>query len=256
MTVRVEHHEAVAVVTIDRPEVRNAVDGPTAAALADAFRAFERDDARRVAVLTGAGGYFCSGADLKAMANDPERRNRVDPEGDGPMGPTRRSLDKPVLAAIEGYCVAGGLELALWCDLRVAARDAQLGFFDRRWGVPLIDGGTIRVTRLIGQSRALDMLLTGRAVGADEAHSFGLVNRVTEPGRALEVAIDLAQQISRFPQQVMRADRRSALSQWGLSLHEAMKREFDWGITAAASGELEEGAARFAGGEGRHGSFD
>ena len=256
MPVRVEHHDAVTVVTIDRPEVRNAVDGPTAAELAEAFRGFEADDTKRVAILTGAGGYFCSGADLKAMAGDPERRNRVDPEGDGPMGPTRMVLDKPVLAAIEGYCVAGGLELALWCDLRIAARDAQLGFFDRRWGVPLIDGGTIRITRLIGQSRALDMLLTGRAVGAEEAHAFGLVNRVTEPGRALEVALELANDIARFPQQVMRADRRSALAQWGMPLEDAMRQEFDWGITAAASGELEEGAARFADGAGRHGSFD
>ena len=256
MPVRVETHEAVTTVTIDRPEVRNAVDGPTAAALAEAFRALEADDSQRVGILTGAGGHFCAGADLKAMANDPERRNRVDPEGDGPMGPTRMALDKPVIAALEGYCVAGGLELALWCDLRVAARDAQLGFFDRRWGVPLIDGGTIRVSRLIGQSRAMDMLLTGRAVGAEEALSFGLVNRVTEPGRALDVARDLAEQIARFPQQVMRADRRSAVAQWGLKLEDAMRQEFDWGITAAASGELEEGAARFAGGAGRHGSFE
>ena len=256
MPVRVESHEAVTVVTIDRTEVRNAVDGPTAAALADAIRAFEADESQRVAVLTGAGGHFCAGADLKAMANDPDRRNRVDPEGDGPMGPTRMALDKPVIAALEGYCVAGGLELALWCDLRVAARDAQLGFFDRRWGVPLIDGGTIRVSRLIGQSRAMDMLLTGRAVGAEEALTFGLVNRVTEPGRALDVARDLAGQIARFPQQVMRADRRSAIAQWGLTLEDAMRQEFDWGITAAASGELEEGAARFADGAGRHGSFE
>ena len=256
MPVRVERREAVTVVAIDRPEVRNAVDRPTAEELAAAFREFGADDSQRVAVLTGDHGHFCAGADLKAMANEPERSNRVDPEGDGPMGPTRMALDKPVIAAIEGYCVAGGLELALWCDLRVAARDAQLGFFDRRWGVPLIDGGTIRITRLIGQSRAMDMLLTGRAVGAEEAHTFGLVNRVTEPGRAREVAVELAEQIARFPQQVMRADRRSALSQWGLDLEAAMRQEFDWGIAAAASGELQEGAARFAGGAGRHGSFE
>jgi len=256
MPVRVERHEAVTVVTIDRPEVRNAVDRPTAEDLAEAFRGFEADGAQRVAVLTGTEGHFCAGADLKAMANEPERANRVDPEGDGPMGPTRMVLDKPVLAAIEGYCVAGGLELALWCDLRIAARDAQLGFFDRRWGVPLIDGGTIRISRLIGQSRAMDMLLTGRAVGAEEAQGFGLVNRVTEPGRALDVALELAGQIARFPQEVMRADRRSALAQWGLNMDDAMGQEFDWGVAAAASGELEQGAARFAGGAGRHGNFD
>ena len=246
----------VLVVTIDRPEVRNAVDGPTAAALADAVRSFEKDDNLRLAVLTGTDGHFCAGADLKAMANDPARANRIDNEGDGPMGPTRMTLDKPVIAAIEGYAVAGGLELALWCDLRVAAEGATLGFFDRRWGVPLIDGGTIRITRLIGQSRALDLLLTGRGIPAAEAHAIGLVNRLAPSGRALEMAVELAQEIARFPQAVMRADRRSALTQWGLSMDDAMGREFEWGIEAASTGETQRGAERFAEGHGRHGDFE
>ena len=256
MTVHTEIRGPVLVVTIDRPEVRNAVDRPTADALAEAFRSFDTDDEAKVAVLTGAGGYFCAGADLKAMAEDPDRANRIDAEGDGPMGPSRMQLDKPVIAAIEGYAVAGGLELALWCDLRVAAEGATLGFFDRRWGVPLIDGGTIRVTRLIGQSRALDLLLTGRAVGAEEAHGLGLVNRLAPQGNALDTAIELANDIARFPQVVMRADRRSAISQWGLSIEDAMRREFDWGITAAMTGETQQGAERFAEGHGRHGNFD
>ena len=254
--VRTETTGAVLVVTIDLPEVRNAVDGPTAAALSAVFRSFADDEDLLVAVLTGADGHFCAGADLKAMANDPDRANRIDADGDGPMGPTRMTLDKPVIAAIEGYAVAGGLELALWCDLRIAASEATLGFFDRRWGVPLIDGGTIRITRLIGQSRALDMLLTGRAVGAREAFEMGLVNRLVEPGSALQTATDLAAEIARFPQAVMRADRRSALSQWGSSLEDAMAREFAWGIEAAATGETQHGAERFASGHGRHGDFD
>jgi enoyl-CoA hydratase len=255
-TIRTETHGAVLVVTIDRPEVRNAVDGPTAAALAAAFRGFEANEDLLVAVLTGSQGHFCAGADLKAMANDPGRANRIDASGDGPMGPTRMILDKPVLAAVEGYAVAGGLELALWCDLRVAAAGATLGFFDRRWGVPLIDGGTVRVTRLIGQSRALDLLLTGRGVGAEEALDMGLVNRVVDTGAALQAAIDLATEIARFPRAVMRADRRSALSQWGSSIEDAMAREFEWGIEAASSGETQQGAERFAAGRGRHGDFD
>ena len=259
-TVRVERHDSVMVVTIDRPEVRNAVDGPTATVLADAFRSFEADDDVKAGVLTGSGGHFCAGADLKALAQEPERANKAewlegpDP-GDGPMGPTRRAPSKPVIAAIEGYAVAGGLELALWCDLRVAARDAQLGFFDRRWGVPLIDGGTIRLPRLIGQSRALDMVLTGRAVAADEALSFGLVNRVCEPGSALEEAIVLARQIGSFPQTCMRSDRRSLLEQWGLPFDDALAHEFRLGMVTIASGESTEGAGRFTGGAGRHGEF-
>lgn len=258
--VTVSRRDAVTIVTIDRPEVRNAVDGPTAAALADAFRSFEEDDSAAVGILTGAGGHFCSGADLKAMARDPERSNKVvwngDAEpGDGPMGPTRSAPSKPVIAAIEGYAVAGGLELALWCDLRVAARDANLGFFDRRWGVPLIDGGTIRIARLIGQSRALDMVLTGRAVGADEALAFGLVNRTCEPGSALDTALALALDIAGFPQACMRSDRRSLLEQWDRPFDDALANEFRLGMEAVASGETSAGAGRFAGGEGRHGAF-
>ncbi len=255
-TVAVQQRASVTVVTIDRPEVRNAVDGPTAGALADAFRSFAEDDSQLVAVLTGSDGTFCAGADLKAMANEPERANRIDPEGDAPMGPTRMVIDKPVIAAIEGHAVAGGMELLLWCDLRVASSDATFGFYDRRWGVPLIDGGTIRLPRLIGQSRALDMILTGRAVGGIEAHEIGLVNRLTEPGQALPEAIALAEDLARFPQAVMRADRRSLHAQWGLGLDAAMAQEFSWGIEAAASGETQAGAARFASGKGRHGSFD
>lgn len=247
---------AVWTITIARPEVRNAVDGPTAQALADAFRDFDRDEDARVAVVTGSDGYFCAGADLKAMANEPERANRVAPDGDGPMGPTRMTLQKPVIAAVEGYCVAGGLELALWSDLRVAARNATFGFFDRRWGVPLIDGGTIRLPRLIGASRALDMIITGRPVSAEEAHTFGLANRLADPGGALDAAIELARDIARFPQMCMRADRLSAIRQWDLSLSDALAREFEGGMQAVASGETQTGAARFASGEGRHGDFE
>jgi enoyl-CoA hydratase len=253
--VRVEREGAVTVVTIDRPEVRNAVDGPTAAGLADAFRDFDADEDATVAILTGAGGAFCAGADLKALASDPERTNRVEPDGDGPMGPTRMVMSKPVIAAIEGHAVAGGLELALWCDLRVAADDAVLGFFDRRWGVPLIDGGTVRLPRLIGQSRALDLILTGRPVPAPEAHEMGLVNRLAPSGQALAAARALAGEIARYPQACMRSDRRSALEQWELTLDEAMRHEFTLGIETVASGETLEGARRFAEGKGRHGDF-
>lgn len=256
MTVHTETRGPVLIVTIGRPEVRNAVDRPTAEALAGAFRSFEADDELSVAVLTGAGGHFCAGADLKAMANDPQRANRIDPEGDGPMGPSRMELDKPVIAAIEGYAVAGGLELALWCDLRVAAEGATLGFFDRRWGVPLIDGGTIRITRLIGQSRAMDLLLTGRGVPATEAAEMGLVNRLAPPGGALDTAVDIARDIARYPQAVMRADRRSALHHWGMDTQDAMRQEFEWGVAAATTGETQRGAERFASGKGRHGDFD
>lgn len=254
--VRIEQRGPVTIVTIDRPEVRNAVDGPTAQELAEAFRSFERDDRRSVAILTGSGGTFCAGADLKAMAGDPARANRIDPEGDGPMGPTRMVLDKPVLAAIEGHAVAGGMELLLWCDLRVAAEDATFGFYDRRWGVPLIDGGTVRLPRLIGQSRALDMILTGRPVAAPEAFEMGLVNRITAPGEALDGAVALAEDLTRFPQAVMRADRRSVHSQWDNTLDGALAREFSGGIAAAATGETQAGAERFASGKGRHGSFE
>lgn len=254
-TVVVTTEGPVTVVEIARPEVRNAVDGPTAQALADAFREFERADDALAGVLVGAGGTFCAGADLKALADDPERANQVAPEGDGPMGPTRAVTTKPVIAAIEGHAVAGGLELALWCDLRVAARDAVLGFFDRRWGVPLIDGGTVRLPRLIGQSRALDLLLTGRAVGADEAYDIGLVNRLVEPGDARAAAVALARDIARFPQRSLRSDRRSALEQWDIPFDEALANEFSYGIETIASGETQAGARRFAAGRGRHGDF-
>lgn len=253
MTVRYETRGPIAIVTIDRPEVRNAVDRPTAEALAAAFRRFEADEALSVAVLTGAGGTFCAGADLKAVAEG--RGNRTEPDGDGPMGPTRMFLEKPVIAAVEGYAVAGGLELALWCDLRVAARDATFGVFCRRWGVPLIDGGTVRLPRLIGHSRAMDLILTGRPVSGEEAFQIGLVNRLAEPGKALEVALDLAKELSRFPQRCLRSDRRSAYEQWGLPFLAAMENEFRLGMETIASGETREGASRFAAGKGRHGSF-
>ena len=250
-TVRYETQGPVAVVTIDRPEVRNAVDGATAAALADAFRAFDADENLATAVFTGAGGTFCAGADLKAVAGG--TGNRVGRDGDGPMGPTRMLLSKPVVAAVEGYAVAGGLELALWCDMRVAASNAVFGVFCRRWGVPLIDGGTIRLPRLIGHSHALDLILTGRGVSGDEALRMGLANRITEPGHALEAAIALANELAALPQLCMRSDRRSSYEQWGLSLDDALVRETDLGREVIRSGETQAGAARFAAGAGRHG---
>mgnify|MGYP001263116066 CR=1 FL=1 len=252
MTVRVERRGVVTTVVIDRPERRNAVDRATAAALAEAFRAFERDDQARVAVLWGAGGTFCAGADLKAAAAGD--MNRVAPEGDGPMGPSRLLLDKPVIAAIEGHAVAGGLELAVWCDLRVAAEDATLGVFCRRWGVPLIDGGTVRLPRLIGQGRALDLILTGRPVDAREALGIGLIDRVVPPGQARARAEALAAEIAAFPQDCLRADRRSAYEQWDLPLGAALHNELRLG--AAALPAAADGVRRFAGGAGRHGSFD
>jgi enoyl-CoA hydratase len=252
--VRFEQEGPVAVVTIDRPDVRNAVDGPTAAALAEAFRRFESDGALCVAVLTGAGGTFCAGADLKAGSEG--RGNRVGEDGDGPMGPTRMLLAKPVIAAVEGYAVAGGLELALWCDLRVAARDAVFGVYCRRWGVPLIDGGTIRLPRLIGQSHALDLILTGRGVSGDEALRMGLANRLVERGRSLEVALALAKDLARLPQQCLRGDRRSAIEQWDLDLSAALRHETRIGLAVIRSGETSQGIDRFRGGAGRHGAFD
>ena len=253
MTVRYELRSEVAVVTIDRPEVRNAVDVPTARALADAFRRFEADDAALVAVLTGGGGHFCAGADLKAVAAGESRD--FSPEADGPMGPTRMQLEKPVIAAIEGPAVAGGLELALWCDLRVVAEDAVLGVFCRRFGVPLIDLGTIRLPRLIGHSRAIDLILTGRAVSAEEAERIGLANRVVPTGHALRAAIELAQEIAAHPQRCMRGDRRSAIEQWGMSEAEAIRNEVSIGVDTIESGETVSGAKRFRDGVGRHGSF-
>jgi len=254
MSVRFETNGPVAIVTIDRPEVRNAVDRPTAEALADAFRRFEAEESLLVAILTGAGGTFCAGADLKAVAEG--RGNRTAPDGDGPMGPTRMLLEKPVIAAVEGYAVAGGLELALWCDFRVAARNAVFGVFCRRWGVPLIDGGTVRLPRLIGHSRAMDLILTGRPVSGEEAYQIGLANRLAEPGKALDVALELARELARFPQRCLRSDRRSAYEQWGLPFDEALRNEFRLGMATIESGETREGANRFAAGKGRHGSYE
>ncbi len=245
---------SVARVTINRPEARNAVDRDVAEGLARAFRRFDEDETAHVAVLTGADGHFCAGADLKAVGSG--RGNRVEPEGDGPMGPTRMSLDKPVIAAVEGHAVAGGLELAIWCDLRVAARDAIFGVYCRRWGVPLVDGGTVRLPRLIGHSHAMDLILTGRGVGGDEAMRMGLVNRLVEKGEALPAAIALAKEIADFPPLCMRADRRSAIGQWGLEEPDAMRAESQAGLDVILSGETREGARRFAGGAGRHGRFE
>jgi enoyl-CoA hydratase len=250
MSVATTQDEDVLVVTLDRPDVRNAVDAPTAAALADAFRAFDADPGTRVAVLTGAGGTFCAGADLKAFGTD--RANRVRDTGDGPMGVTRLHLTKPVIAAVEGHAVAGGLELALWCDLRVAARDAVFGVFCRRWGVPLVDGGTVRLPRLIGQSRALDLVLTGRAVEAPEAFAIGLANRLCAPGEALPTARALAHDLARLPQTCLRTDRQSVLEQWGLEHDDAMANELTLGRAALNAPDL--AVARFLQGEGRHGA--
>lgn len=253
MTIRTRTDGPVLVVTIDRPEVRNAVDRPTADALEQAFVAFDADDALAVAVLTGADGTFCAGADLKGVSEG--RGNRVTLDGPGPMGPTRLVLDKPVIAAVEGYAVAGGLELAVWCDLRVAAHDAVFGVYCRRWGVPLVDGGTIRLPRLIGHSHALDLILTGRGVAGEEAQRMGLANRLTEPGGALEAAVELAHQLAAFPQVCLRGDRRSSYEQWSLDLPDALANETEIGLAAIESGETLEGAQRFAGGAGRHGQF-
>lgn len=252
MTVQYHADGAVVTVTIDRPRVRNAVDSDTASALVDCFRRFAADDALAVAVLTGTGGNFCSGFDLKAVAAGAP--NRISEDGDGPMGPTRLALDKPVIAAIEGYAVAGGLELALWCDLRVAAADATLGVFNRRFGVPLIDLGTVRLPRIVGHGRAMDLILTGRPVLADEAHMIGLVDRLVEPGTALTEARSLARRLAELPQRALRADRRSVIAQWSLSIDEAMRAEYRGGIEVMQSGEAIDGARRFSDGSGRHGS--
>ncbi|MFC3572655.1 crotonase/enoyl-CoA hydratase family protein [Streptomyces yaanensis] len=251
MPVRIERQGYVTTVVLSRPEARNAVDGPTAAALAAAFREFEADESARVAVLWGEGGTFCAGADLKAIGT--ERGNRVAEDGDGPMGPTRLRLSKPVIAAVAGHAVAGGLELALWCDLRVAEEDAVFGVFCRRWGVPLVDGGTVRLPRLIGTGRALDMILTGRPVPAREAYEMGLANRVVPTGRARQEAEELAATIARFPQSCLHGDRASVLDQEGLDEETAIRVELRYGMGALA--ESLEGAARFAAGAGRHGSF-
>ena len=269
-TVVIARDSAVWTITIDRPEVRNAVDGPTAKALADAFRAFDDDPEAMVAVLTGSGHHFCAGADLRTVASGSQpdelggigngRGNGLglsdDMADNGPMGPTRLALNKPVIAAVEGYAVAGGIELALWCDLRVAAKSATFGVFCRRFGVPLIDGGTVRLPRLIGESRAMDLILTGRAVGADEALALGLANRVVADGQALSAALALARQIASHPPHCMRNDRLSARRQHGLSMTEALAEEFALGRETLASGEAESGARRFVSGSGRGGRFD
>ena len=251
--VTTERSGTVLTIHLCRPQARNAVDGPTAAELLRAFQTFEADEGLHVAVLHGQGGTFCAGADLKALG-DPARRNAIEPTGTahGPMGPTRMDLSKPVIAAIEGHAVAGGLELALMCDLRVAGRSAVLGVFCRRWGVPLIDGGTVRLPRIVGMGRALDLILTGRAVDAQEALSMGLVNRVVDDGQALTAAQALAAQIAGFPQACMRADRASALAQWGLPMNQALQQEGAHGYPIVHD-EGVHGAARFASGAGRHG---
>lgn len=254
MAVKVEKHGDVLVVSIDRPNVRNAVDYETAAALAEAFRGFDADRQRLAAVLTGAGGHFCAGADLKAVAAG--RGNRVSLDGDGPLGPTRMTISKPVIAAVEGYAVAGGLELALWCDLRVAARSAVFGVYCRRWGVPLVDGGTVRLPRLIGQSHAMDMILTGRGVSGEEALAMGLANRLVDDGEALHGAVEIATRLARFPQRCLRSDRRSVLNQWGKPLQEALQQETLLGREVIKSGETIHGASRFIDGAGRHGDFE
>ena len=250
----VERRGPVTTVILNRPEVRNAVDNETAEQLADAFRAFEADENARVAVLWGAGGGFCAGADLKAVASG-ERLKRYKLDGDGPMGPSRLRLTKPTIAAVSGYAVAGGLELAIWCDLRVVEEGATFGVFCRRWGVPLIDGGTVRLPRLIGQSRALDLILTGRPVGASEALEMGLANRVVPNGTAREAAEQLAAEIAAFPQLCMRLDRASVLRQWELPFDHASRAEFAAGVEAVKA-EGQSGAARFVGGAGRGGTFE
>ncbi|UGT64480.1 crotonase/enoyl-CoA hydratase family protein [Nocardia asteroides] len=248
--VRVERSGPVTTVILDRPEARNAVDGPTAAALSAAFRAFDADPEAAVAVLWGAGGTFCAGADLKGLGT--ERSNVVAEDGDGPMGPTRLVLSKPVIAAVAGYAVAGGLELALWCDLRIAEEDSTFGVFCRRWGVPLIDGGTVRLPRIVGQGRAMELILTGRAVDAAEALAIGLANRVVPAGQARVAAEQLALELAGLPQPCLRSDRMSVLEQEGLDEPAALRAEYQHGLRALAGGALQ-GARRFASGAGRHG---
>jgi enoyl-CoA hydratase len=255
MSVRIDKQNRVTTVIIDRPQQRNAIDRATAEALAEAFRAFDADAESDVAVLWGAGGHFCAGADLKALAEG-RQPNRVEESGDGPLGPTRMRLSKPVIAAVSGYAVAGGLELALWCDLRVMEEDAVFGVFCRRWGVPLIDGGTIRLPRLIGLSRAMDLILSGRPVQAPEAQQIGLANRVVPKGEARAAAEALAAELVRFPQGCLRNDRLSAYEQYDLAMDEALRNETRRGLEVLNSGETLRGAARFASGKGRGGSFE
>lgn len=249
MSVLIDRDGPITIITIDRPAKRNAVDPATAAALRDAFAAFAADDSARVTILTGSEGHFCAGFDLSAVGD-----SRYDPDGPGPMGPTRMLMNKPVIAAIEGHAVAGGLELALWCDLRVAAAGAIFGVYCRRWGVPLIDGGTVRLPRIVGQGRALDMILTGRPVAADEAQRIGLADRVVPDGQALSAAIELAKQIAAFPQLCMNSDRLSAYRQWDFDLAGALTHEAHAGVAPLREGATA-GAKRFTDGEGRSGSF-
>jgi enoyl-CoA hydratase len=251
-TVRVEPKGPVTTIVLDRPEVRNAVDGPTAAALAEAFADFDADPDASVAVLFGAGGTFCAGADLKAIGSP--NGNRTDPGGNAPMGPTRMHLSKPVIAAISGHAVAGGLELALWCDLRVAQEDAVLGVFCRRWGVPLMDGGTVRLPRVVGLGRALDMIITGRGVAAADAYQMGLVNRVVPNGSVRTAAEQLAREIAALPQECLRSDRQSAFEGLSLGHDEAMGNEFRHGMAVLAGPGVVEGVSRFRGGAGRGGA--
>ncbi len=253
--VRTEIEDRVLTITIDRPEVRNAVDGPTAEALYAAFQELDNSDAVDVGILTGASGTFCAGADLKSVAGGAGPRVHDDMSLPGPLGPTRMMTSKPLIAAVEGFAVAGGLELALLCDLRVAASDAVFGVFCRRWGVPLVDGGTIRLPRLIGHSHAMDMILTGRGVSGDEAKMMGLANRICEPGAALTEAQNLARRLAGFPQGCLRSDRESAYAQWDLNLDAALENETRLGLQVIRSGETRDGATRFAQGEGRHGAF-
>jgi len=254
MSVSIEKNGPVTTIILDRPQARNAVDRPTAEALAEAFRQFDADENALVAVFYGANGTFCAGADLKALA-DESRRNRISAEGDGPMGPSRMILSKPVIGAISGYAVAGGLELALWCDMRIVEEDAIFGVFCRRWGVPLIDGGTVRLPRIIGLGRAMDLILSGRAVDAQEAYLMGLANRVVTTGTAREEAEALAREIAQFPQHCLRNDRLSVYEQQGLTLEDALQNEFERSAESLRVDGLK-GAAQFAEGKGRHGEFD
>ena len=249
MSVHYESDGPVAIVTLDRPEVANAIDAPTARELAGAFRRFDADDSTFVAVLTGANGTFCAGADLKAMrSGEPERVSRVAPDGDGPVGPTRMLLSKPVIAAVEGHAVAGGLELAAWCDLRVASEQAVFGVYCRRWGIPLMDGGTVRLTRLLGHSHALDLILTGRGVSGEEAARMGLANRVVPAGQALQAALELAHELAAKPQAAVRSDRLSSYEQWTLPLEEALASEYRHGMGALQTGEMLSGLESYASG--------
>lgn len=253
MPIRIEKNYPVFTIIMDNPDVKNAVDGIAAQDLASAFREFEMNDNALVAVLWGAGGTFCAGANLKAITEG--KGNRIDKEGDGPMGPSRMSLSKPVIAAVAGYAVAGGLELAIWCDMRVVEKSAIFGVFCRRFGVPLIDGGTVRLPRLIGLSRAMDMILTGRPIAADEALQWGLANRVVDDGNSREEAETLANEIAAFPNTCMRNDRFSAYEQFGLSVEDAMKIEFEYGLKTLESGEFLKGSTEFTQGKGKHGKF-